>query len=216
MISYLIEASIGLAAFYGFYRLVLHREKLLSINRYYLLVTSALALIIPIFNFKYPSTTSVAVTQLGPELLTTGEAVFSLEALPFSTFYIAGLILAFLVFGIRFFKATRQLKGTFMYNRNQPNIVEVPGDEAYSFFNTIFIGKNLTCSNEIREQVLAHEKAHIQDLHFLDLLYFELLKCFFWFNPFIYLYSKSVKLQHEYIADQHVLANTPAEAYEQS
>ncbi|MEM6525702.1 MAG: hypothetical protein AAF693_18025, partial [Bacteroidota bacterium] len=151
MINYLFEVSIGLAGFYGFYRLVLHSEKLLSINRVYLLVTSALALVIPLLTFTYQSVAPAPVTPLNPELLNTSQAVFSLLSLPWGSVYLVGLVLAFLAFAIRLFKATRHLKGIFKYNRNQPAIVEIPGNEDYSFFNTIFIGKNLTQEAKIRD-----------------------------------------------------------------
>ncbi|MEM7382422.1 MAG: M56 family metallopeptidase, partial [Bacteroidota bacterium] len=41
--------------------------------------------------------------------------------------------------------------------------------------------------------------------HSLDILFIELLQVLLWFNPFIYLINKAIKLNHEFLADQAVL-----------
>ncbi|HWZ36194.1 MAG TPA: M56 family metallopeptidase, partial [Mucilaginibacter sp.] len=47
---------------------------------------------------------------------------------------------------------------------------------------------------------------HINQKHSLDILFIELLKIINWFNPFIYLLQNSLKITHEYIADEHTAA----------
>lgn len=216
MTNYLIQSSICLAGFYSFYRIFLHKEKLLSINRFYLLATSLLSLTIPLLDFKYKSNVAGPVDSLNLEIVPATETLFGWESLPFEAIYLIGLVVSVIMFGFRLYKAQRQLGNHFSFSRRHPAIIEVPGNEAYSFMNNIFIGKDLAQNDELRAQILAHEMAHIKGLHFLDLIFFELVKCTFWFNPFTYLYAKSIKLQHEYIADHDALAQTSIETYEQS
>ncbi|MBN2636363.1 MAG: carboxypeptidase-like regulatory domain-containing protein, partial [Prolixibacteraceae bacterium] len=52
----------------------------------------------------------------------------------------------------------------------------------------------------------AHEKVHIRENHWFDLLFIELLTVIFWFNPFIWFFERSIKQNHEYLADEGVLA----------
>lgn len=215
MTSYLIQSSICLAGFYGFYRIFLHREKLLSINRFYLLTTSIFALLIPLFDFKYQSETVIPISNIGTKTTTAGETLTGLQNLPLSSLYLIGLVFSLTLFAIRLLKAKKRIGSNFSYQKN-PAIIEISENEAYSFFNTIFIGKGLAQNPDLKAQILAHETAHIRGLHFLDLVYFELVKCAFWFNPFSYFYSKAIKLQHEYIADQSALQLTNSQSYEQS
>jgi TonB family protein len=55
-------------------------------------------------------------------------------------------------------------------------------------------------------EILAHEKVHICENHWFDLLFIELLTVIFWFNPFIWFFERSIKQNQEYLADKGVLA----------
>jgi TonB family protein len=53
-----------------------------------------------------------------------------------------------------------------------------------------------------RPTIDAHEDIHIKQLHTIDVLFFELIGIFAWFNPIVYLYKKTIKHIHEYLADE--------------
>ena len=74
---------------------------------------------------------------------------------------------------------------------------------AYSFFNFVFLGELI--SEDEKQTILSHEKVHVREKHSADLIWFELLKIVFWFNPFIYLYQYRIKEAHEYIADERTM-----------
>lgn len=75
----------------------------------------------------------------------------------------------------------------------------------HSFLNYIFLNENAYREGHISEEILNHELAHIQQKHSLDVLFVELVKVIFWFNPLIYFYKKAIQLNHEYLADQQVI-----------
>jgi antitoxin component YwqK of YwqJK toxin-antitoxin module len=50
--------------------------------------------------------------------------------------------------------------------------------------------------------------AHIEGKHTLDILFVELLKVVFWFNPAVYLFDRAIKINHEFLADDRVLSET--------
>jgi hypothetical protein len=75
----------------------------------------------------------------------------------------------------------------------------------FSFFNVVFINPKFHTQDDMPE-ILAHEKVHIRENHWFDLLFIELLTVIFWFNPFIWLFEHAIKQNHEYLADKGVLA----------
>ena len=53
--------------------------------------------------------------------------------------------------------------------------------------------------------ILEHERAHVNQYHWVDLLLVELAFMALWFNPLMMLYRRAIKLQHEYLADAHTV-----------
>ena len=72
-------------------------------------------------------------------------------------------------------------------------------NKAFSFFNYIFLGNHI--AERRKKQVIEHELVHVKQYHSLDLLFFELQKIVFWFNPYSYLYQARISELHEFIAD---------------
>ncbi len=74
----------------------------------------------------------------------------------------------------------------------------------FSFFRNIFISRK-HYSGSPMEEIIEHEKAHVRQLHSLDILLAELLIIFQWFNPLVWIYKKIVTENHEFLADEAVL-----------
>lgn len=86
-------------------------------------------------------------------------------------------------------------------------LIDMPGTSPFSFFNYVFVDKNKTeLSNN--SYILKHEEIHAQQLHTVDILLIELISALLWFNPFVFFYKKSIKANHEYLADSVVLQKT--------
>ena len=83
-------------------------------------------------------------------------------------------------------------------------VINQKGIMPYSFFNVVFIDIQKYSEREL-SNIIAHEKVHIQERHWIDLLIIELLMVLFWVNPVVWLYERSIKQNHEYLADQGVL-----------
>ncbi|MFT6871972.1 MAG: bla regulator protein BlaR1 [Roseivirga sp.] len=221
MINYITEASVCLACFYSIYWLFLRGEKLLSINRFYLLATALISLIIPLLSFEI----SLNLFEQNQSVNQTGfiEGLGARRHLPTETplvsiglVYSIGLAIATLLLAIKVIYAKKRIGQNISLKTKPIKITETDGLAAFSFLNTIFIGKDISKNKELKEHIIAHESAHIEGKHSLDLFFFEVMKCVFWFNPFSYLYCKSIKLQHEYIADQYALEMTSPASYQRS
>ncbi len=101
-----------------------------------------------------------------------------------------------------------QLGSLYLFLRKRPKTKEGPywiiptsDDTApFSFFRYIVYPHKRFQGHEL-EQVLAHEKAHSDQFHSLDILFSELICVVLWFNPVVWLYHKEVQKNLEYIAD---------------
>lgn len=58
------------------------------------------------------------------------------------------------------------------------------------------------CTKRPEPCVIEHEKVHQKQWHSLDLLFLELMKIVFWFNPLLYFYQKRLVETHEFEADR--------------
>jgi hypothetical protein len=73
----------------------------------------------------------------------------------------------------------------------------------FSAMGHIFINRSLDITEA--EEIIRHEQNHLENNHFLDILFIEVVLIFQWFNPFIYLFNRSLRAIHEYQADQECL-----------
>jgi hypothetical protein len=213
MISYLLKSGILLLIFYAVYKLVLENEKMLRFNRAYLLGSLVFSLIIPlqIVSFGAGFSSRIGLIPLDELVIQKSSENFaSISLNDFLTVLIAvsyGVVLLLLI--IRF-----ALNLLSFYKRIKRNEVQfVAGDKVvliedailpHSFWNTIFINKNEFEKGKIPSELIAHEKAHLDQKHTLDILFIEVLQIVFWFNPILFFYKKAIKLNHEFLADEAV------------
>jgi hypothetical protein len=84
-------------------------------------------------------------------------------------------------------------------------IVEITGDNApCSFANNIFINPE-KYEWETYNQILLHEKIHIEQKHTVDLLLAEAVIIFQWFNPFAWQWRKALESNLEFLTDDKML-----------
>ncbi|MEO8933091.1 MAG: M56 family metallopeptidase, partial [Xanthomarina sp.] len=75
----------------------------------------------------------------------------------------------------------------------------------HTFLNYIFLNRTHLENREIPKEVLIHEEAHVAQKHTLDILFIEICQIILWFHPLIYMLKKTIKLNHEFLADQKVI-----------
>ena len=77
----------------------------------------------------------------------------------------------------------------------------------FSFFNFIFIKRDLFENIQESRKIIEHETIHLSQKHSIDLILAELLIILQWFNPIAYLIRKSIKENHEFLADKGIIEN---------
>jgi len=186
---YFFWSGISMTIFYLFYLLLLKHETFFLVNRIYLLSALCLSIVLPLLDFSVlmplPKIelmfSSLPISGNG-KFIMVDEKDFSW----LSTIYFSGVLLTSTWLMIKLFSVKRQIK-------------RAERGSAFSFWKTKVIDQDLSNFSAID----AHENVHVTQLHTLDILLIEVIGIFFWFNPLIYCYSRSLKLIHEYQADDH-------------
>ena len=213
MILYLLKSGILLLIFYAVYKLWLENEKMFRFNRAYLLGSLVFSFVIPlqIISFQSAFSNKTGLIQLNELVIQKSNE--SLAAISFNDIVMILIAIVYavvvLVLTARFFFGLYSF-----YKRIKTNEVQIIKGEKvvlihesilpHSFWKSIFIHKETFEKGEIPLELIAHEKAHLNQKHTLDILFIEVLQIVFWFNPLLLLYKKAIKLNHEFLADEAV------------
>lgn len=213
MINYLLKSGILLLVFYAVYKLWLENEKMFRFNRIYLLGSLVFSFVIPLqlISFNAGFSNKIGFIQLEELVIQkSNEKLGTISFDDFVTVFIS-MVYAFVVLmlAIRFV-----LNLYSFYKRTKNNEIQfVQGEKIvlieepvlpHSFWKSIFINKNEFEKGKIPSELIAHEKAHLDQKHTLDILFIEIFQIVFWFNPLLLFYKKAIKLNHEFLADEVV------------
>lgn len=233
LLIYIIQSSVSLTIFYVFYELLFKREAYFGFNRFYLLFSIFVSLLLPLMGFNAwqlfsanngdsPITApvySLVEYTLGevivygggeevadPTGMNGGMTFFEIVML----IYLAGVVFAASRFGFRLYQLSRFLGKSKVSTQSGLRFVFTePGTPVFSFLNYVFIDRELFENNGEAEKIVEHEKIHIRQKHSIDLIVAEIITIVQWFNPLAYLLKKSLKENHEFIADNDVIAAYP-------
>lgn len=229
MLHYIIQTIAFQLFFLIVYDVFLKRETFFNWNRMYLLATAILSLILPfikISSFKEVVPQNYIISL--PEVILGQPQVNSNNVIPLQTvvveqnatpiwqiIFYTGLFVACGLFLFKLFKIVVLI----LKNPTQSigNIVLVEllnSTAAFSFFHYIFLGEKIKAKE--KEAILKHELIHTKQKHTFDLLFFELLRIVFWFNPFVYMYQNRIRTLHEFIADANAVKHQDKNEYYQN
>ncbi len=212
MINFLLESTVSLIAFLAFYHLFLEREKMHQFNRFYLLFSIVISIIIPFISIEIiqeietvASPTNLPVFIESGNITPVKESVNYIPIILWSLYVIVSLVLLFrFVKNIFYFKKTIQSNEKVTYKKATLVLLNekiIP----HTFLNYIFLNKDSYNNRTIENELFEHELTHVNQKHSYDILGIELLKIIFWFNPLFYFYKKAIQLNHEFIADEKVV-----------
>lgn len=213
MIIYLFKSGLLLAIFYAVYKLLLENEKMFRFNRIYLLGSIVFSLVIPLQLFSIASLfpSKIKTIQLDEIMIVANKSILNdVSYNEIITFFLGAIyILIAAILLIRF-----AINVSSFFLKMKKNSIEFIEDQKlvlikesilpHSFWNAIFISKEDFVNGKIPSELIAHEKAHLQQKHTLDILFVEVLQIVFWFNPMFILFKKVIKLNHEFLADEAV------------
>ncbi|MHC0439891.1 energy transducer TonB [Flavobacterium sp. 3-210] len=211
MTDFLIKSTVALSAFLVFYHLVLEREKMHQFNRFYLLFSIVISLIIPFVSFEIIKeipvnfTSQLVVNQPIIQMKTVVEETNYKLIFLWSLYALVTLILA-LRFGINIKKFKSKISSNPSVDFKNSKLVLVEEKILpHTFLNYIFINADDYKNQNIEAELYMHELVHVTQKHTLDILFVEFLKTVFWFNPIFLFYKKAIQLNHEFLADQEIV-----------
>ncbi|MGO3181241.1 MAG: M56 family metallopeptidase [Aequorivita sp.] len=207
---YLLKSTTILVILFVFYKMTLENSSIHHFKRFYLLGSLAAAFLIPLITFTtyVEASPILPIYTSGTEQILLTETKESINYWPITLWIIYGIGVLF--FSVKFFRNihllaqkirqnTKYKKGGFIHVLLNETVIP------HTFFKYIFSNKKQFETGEIPAEVMLHEEAHASQKHSLDIVLIEILKIIFWFNPLFYFLKRSIKLNHEFLADQAVL-----------
>ncbi|GAB5398826.1 MAG: hypothetical protein Aureis2KO_04110 [Aureisphaera sp.] len=209
MIHYILQVVACQLLFLAVYDLFLKKETFFNLNRAYLLATPLVSILIPFIEIALIRESVPEVYQIKlPEIVIgwTGntEEVASGSLSWLQLIWIIGVLGSLGLFAFKWFRYVQLRKKGRASKQFGFTLIEIPNTTmAFSFFKNIFLGQDL--SEKQRKSILQHEQVHVKEKHTWDLLWFEILRIIFWFNPLIYVFQKRITALQEYIADKKAM-----------
>ncbi len=235
MLSYILQVSVCWGIFFLLYALVLSRTTFFSWNRAYLMLTLVISLALPLLEWPVPEATSavalqaayymqpitIGVQQLEIVVTATPEMTSPESSSSMLTWRSVLLLIYWIgvaVAGVRLLYGMWQIYALYrkseQHKRQVYTLVSTPTlHTPFSFFRLLFWSRALPYPKADAAKIIRHEQAHMDGWHSLDILIAEILGVLFWFNPLIYLYTRSLRTVHEYLADEAVLHHSKKTTY---
>ncbi len=211
---YEVKVSVVLLIFYLFYRALLKKETFHRFNRIVLVGTAVLSFILPlcIITIHLPAENSVEIGQVEPFAGNLADEITALADVPAPWWHFA-LVAVYLI-GV-FYVLARVVvsvwmilkivgKGKIVLEEEGCKVV-VPDSDRGPFSWMRYIVMSEEDFRENLAAVLAHEKAHINYGHSVELLLVDVMAAFQWFNPAIWMLRSDLQDLHEFEADDAVL-----------
>ena len=225
-VFYLLKVILCSAVLFGYYHFFLRNKVYHAYNRFYLLATVFIAMLVPAFNFEYLFTSGAApatpikllqVVTSGDEyleeiILHSHQNFISLSQASMFIYGIVSLVLLSALIKV-LVEILSILKTNSSKHINDVVFVESNAKGTpFSFFNFIFWNQAIDLHSETGQQIFAHELAHVREKHSLDKLFLNIVLIFCWINPIFWLIKKEMNLIHEFIADKKAVADNDASA----
>lgn len=206
--SYLLQMACWLAGFWLVYATFLRNETFFKLNRWFLLAGLIVSVLMPLFPVYYRAEAATADFSALSTMLRYSQTTEISAEKPVN-YWLLAYISGFLIFVSRFlwqtFRLRKMRKQVDIEQSGAAKIYRLDTDTApFSFFRNIYVSKNLRGEAELKA-VIAHEKVHIEERHWADLLLLEMVRAVQWFNPLLMFYRKAILQNHEYLADTGTL-----------
>ncbi|MDR0437606.1 MAG: M56 family metallopeptidase [Bacteroidales bacterium] len=228
--TYILPSAVSLALFYLLYKGLVRNDTHFKSRRFAILGGLVFAMVLPFLNVQLPTVGALRATPvLNFTLLQNfiyelpiftifaeGNTVIGVETHDRASLQIFNIIgwiyLAVVLFligriFIGFLRLSTLSRNGKRLQTNGATIISSPNiPTAFSFFKTVFIPEMWENSDE-KDLVLTHERVHVKQKHSWDLMLMEVICAVQFFNPFVWLLKREMRLNHEYLADKGALKN---------
>ncbi len=220
---YILKVLIISGILTGYYFLALKDKVFHRWNRFYLLLTVCLSLLLPLVSINIFSGAAEQgniikalqtitmqdeiVIEMGRKSFMNTDMLLMLGYLLISLFFIVRLISSFIqIGGIKKRYPQTKVNGVNFINTDEKGT-------PFSFFNDIFWNRSIDLHTTPGQQIFNHEVAHITEKHTYDKIFMNIILLLFWINPFFWIIRKELNMIHEFIADKMALEDGDTSAF---
>ncbi|GAB3642878.1 M56 family metallopeptidase [Spirosoma arcticum] len=221
-LPYFLNASLYLLLFYGCYWLLLRRNTFFGLNRMYLLLSVGLSVMLPLVSL--PNEWSMSSQTTGgtvtlPTFVVGANTAAQTNGLTtdqwFWLIYGLGVAVMLVRLSLNGRAVFRLIRSGSVERGREYTLVRLSNDCVPSFSFGRYLVLNQTDAQTEPDALLRHEEAHIHQRHTADILFIEIVRAAFWFNPMLLLYKRSLQEVHEFLADEAVAQTAPRPDYAQ-
>lgn len=224
---YFLKVTLCSGILFGYYWIFLRNKVYHQYNRFFLLSSFILSLVLPLLR--------IGIWQNGTEA--PSQAIQLLQVVSSSDDYMQDIVirsnqdyislsqlssilylLVCLVFFCGFIHVIYRIRRLIYKYKGQ--IIEqfffvntTAKGTPFSFLNYIFWNDAIDIETTTGRQIFKHEVAHIREKHSYDKLFINIVLIVCWFNPFFWLMRKELNMIHEFVADKKAIADSDAEAF---
>ncbi len=213
LILHLLKSAGLISLFYLGYFFLLKNDTSFRANRFFLLTGIFTSLLLPFLEITRTvqvETTAVPVfaENFSAEIFhtpaTQPEAIDWWQVA--GIIYLIGLSFFLLKFLIELLSLLRLIYTSKRSKEGSYYVIQkCKNTQPFSFFKWIVVDPDQHTPTEL-EMILKHEKSHAQQWHSIDQVISSLCVYLLWFNPFAWLYRKSLVQNLEFLADKEVVA----------
>jgi len=213
---YLIKSASWLTGFALVYLLFLRNERFFVLKRIYLVAGTIVSFVFPFITIHYQIEVPAPVQAGFADAVNTGMVPDNTVYSGYSStadsgnqrillmVYLAGITIMIARTIRHLIPLIRSISRSEVSTKGKLRLVKSPWiNSSFSFFNFIFLGTTI-CEKEA-EHILNHEKVHVEEKHWFDLLLADLLRTVQWINPFAWLYNGMIKQNLEHLADRKAI-----------
>jgi beta-lactamase regulating signal transducer with metallopeptidase domain len=234
MVAYIINVTIVWLTYLLLYELFLRKEHFHQANRFYLLASMVLGLLLPTTSISRlmpvdriamsPRATQIYSTvasplfaqehHIAPAAAETPQAtppqpLMSATAILWSI-YLIGVFIFIFIIALEAIKLRQLYVAGKKHVDDRGVLVETGKSHGpFSFFNIVFVKSRGDYNAQQWQQILRHEREHGSQWHSADNLVILLLRAVFWFHPLPHIYHRRLRLVHEFQADE-AASETPS------
>lgn len=208
---YIIESIVCSGIFFAIYQLFVMKYTSFKVNRFFLLTGIFMSCLIPVMQIPVWSGEVLFVDAMESNGVVPTTAVQTEE----HNLYMLSDVIGFIIYVVGFvlilsyllkkLYATYRIRKQSVLEKSDICIIAYNNSitAPFSFLNTIYLP--ILESDREFNQIVAHERSHIEHKHSQERLFLELLKLLCWFNPFVWFTMRKLVEIQEIEADRDVL-----------
>lgn len=227
VIVYCIKMTACSGLLFLYYVLALRNRKINGFNRFFLLASASLSVLLPLVKIPVqwtgdataanPISQALQAITIYPGLNARASWTSLVPTSWVAWAYLAVSVFLLLQIARSLFSVARMIRKYPARRIDHVSLHETVEPNTPFTFNThIFWNRELPIDSGMGRQVFRHEWLHASEGHTHDLVLMRIILVFAWINPFLHLIKKELIAVHEFLADEYATSGSDKTHYAKS